>query len=262
MRTIVYGAAMAVAATASAGAQRPSFFGTVARDTLEHMIGGAEIRIPALDRATISNYMGQFRFSNLPAGKYLVAVRYVGFRQLTDSIEILAGKFVERDYVLAQVPQGLDTVRTRADQKKWVSPALNAFEERRRSGTGGYFLSDSVFRANESQKLPDILGRIPGLTKVAIGAATYLASGRSIGNDGGPAFLSRRAPNVWCFVTLYIDGVKMYQAPPPPMPPDFARYPTTEYAAAEYYPGGASVPAQYNTTGSSCGVLLLWSRER
>ena len=29
-----------------------------------------------------------------------------------------------------------------------------------------------------------------------------------------------------------------------------------------YYPGGSTIPMQYNRTGSSCGVLLLWTRER
>src|SRR4051794_35562680 len=120
----------------SARGQRPNFFGTVARDSLDHVIGGAEIRIPALDRATLSNYMGQFRFSNLAPGKYAVTVRYVGFTPLADSIVIADGKFVERDYLLHEVPLSLDTVRTRADQRKWRSPALNAFEERRRSNVG------------------------------------------------------------------------------------------------------------------------------
>ena len=35
-----------------------------------------------------------------------------------------------------------------------------------------------------------------------------------------------------------------------------------EFAGIEFYAGGASVPVQYNKTGSSCGVLLLWSRMR
>jgi hypothetical protein len=37
---------------------------------------------------------------------------------------------------------------------------------------------------------------------------------------------------------------------------------TNQFAAVEYYPGGASVPAEYNSTGGGCGVLLLWTRER
>ena len=30
--------------------------------------------------------------------------------------------------------------------------------------------------------------------------------------------------------------------------------------AIEAYPGAASVPQQFNATGSACGVILLWSR--
>jgi hypothetical protein len=261
MRNLVRVLLASILVSASAAAQRPSFFGTVARDSLEHMIGGAEIRILALDRATLSNYMGQFRFSNVPAGKYAVTIRYVGFKPYVDSIVVADGKFVERDYVLAEIPINLDTVRSRAKQNQWRSPALNAFEERRRSNVGGYFLTDSVFRANEGQKLSDVLGRLPGLVKVPIGSKTFLASGRSTGNDGGPVFQSRKAPNVWCFVTLYVDGVKLFQAPDA-SPPDYNLLPTSEYSAAEYYAGAASVPPHYNATGSSCGVLLLWTRER
>jgi len=35
-----------------------------------------------------------------------------------------------------------------------------------------------------------------------------------------------------------------------------------QFAGVEFYPGGATIPSQYNKTGSSCGVLLLWTRER
>ena len=33
-------------------------------------------------------------------------------------------------------------------------------------------------------------------------------------------------------------------------------------AAVEFYAGGATIPVQHNKTGSNCGVLLLWTRER
>ena len=33
-----------------------------------------------------------------------------------------------------------------------------------------------------------------------------------------------------------------------------------EYSGIEFYSGGATIPAQYNATGSGCGVMLLWTR--
>ncbi len=44
--------------------------------------------------------------------------------------------------------------------------------------------------------------------------------------------------------------------------PDFSQYDIRNFTAVEYYAGGASLPVQFNATGSSCGTLLLWTRER
>jgi len=43
---------------------------------------------------------------------------------------------------------------------------------------------------------------------------------------------------------------------------DLEKMRVNEYAGIEYYPGGSTIPTQYNRTGSSCGVLLFWTRER
>lgn len=45
-------------------------------------------------------------------------------------------------------------------------------------------------------------------------------------------------------------------------PPDFSRERVSDYSAVEYYPAPSMAPAQYTQTGSSCGVLLLWTRQR
>jgi hypothetical protein len=63
---------------------------------------------------------------------------------------------------------------------------------------------------------------------------------------------------------MYVDGVRIYDSAHdiPDQMPDLSRYNTRDYAAVEYYAGGASIPIRYNATSSGCGVLLLWTRER
>ena len=56
-------------------------------------------------------------------------------------------------------------------------------------------------------------------------------------------------------VDVYLDGVLSTNN-------DLEKQNVNQFAAVEYYAGGATIPVQYNRTGSSCGVLLLWSRER
>lgn len=43
---------------------------------------------------------------------------------------------------------------------------------------------------------------------------------------------------------------------------DLERLNINQLGGIEYYAGAASVPPQYNRTGSTCGVIIFWTRER
>ncbi len=245
-------------------AQTGGLVGSVARDSAGHMIGGAEIRIPQLNRVATSNYLGEFRVDGLAPGKYVVNVRSVGFTPFVDTIDVGAGKFVEREWILSQTPVTLEGARTTAAGKAFKSPALAGFEERRLGRASGQFVSDSALRQNDNSKLQDVLGRVAGLTRVQEGSATYLASGRSQ-DDGGQALSGKKSNNpTWCFVTVFIDGIKTFVGPRTVgnPPPDVNLLNVNQFSGIEYYSGGAQIPPQFNGTGSSCGTILLWTRER
>lgn len=60
-----------------------------------------------------------------------------------------------------------------------------------------------------------------------------------------------------CPFDVYLDGV--FQ---PLAYRDLERMQVNEYGAIEIYSGPATIPSEYNHTGSSCGVILMWTRER
>ena len=73
---------------------------------------------------------------------------------------------------------------------------------------------------------------------------------------------SRRSPECWavgirrpCKVDVYVNGIVSTDT-------DLEKLQVSEYAGVEYYAGAATIPAIYNKTGSSCGVLLFWMRDR
>jgi len=259
--------AATMVAAHSLRAQTAALVGTVMRDTLGHALGGGiEVRIPQLNSGANTNYLGEFRVTRIPPGTYLVTIRSVGFEPFSDSITFVANQAVSREFVLKPIATQLDPVHTQAAAAtKYRSPALNQFEERRLSGKGGYFISDSVFRTNEPERLTDVIGRIPGLQKIPDRAAVYIASSRSSG-DGGLVFQSanKKPATTHCYVTVYIDGVLRWQGPASQTNPpfDLNTIQVSDLAGAEFYAGGASLPVQFNATGTSCGVLLLWTRER
>ena len=101
-----------------------------------------------------------------------------------------------------------------------------------------------------------VVGHMPGINTFMV------KSGGSIMREYVSS--GRKARNAQCPVTLYLDGVRIYDSAKDTLDqmPDLSRYNTRDYAAVEFYAGGASVPIRYNETSSGCGVLLLWTRER
>ena len=259
-----------LAAAAPVHAQSGSLSGTVARDSSGHMIGGAEVRLAQLSRVVTTNYLGDFGIGAIPPGRYALTIRAVGFTPITDTVEIKANAVTEREYILAQVVAVLDTVKATGAAQRRLPPGLAGMEERRRAGQGGYFVTEEVLRNNDSRQMAGVIsGRVPGVTQVFIGSSVYLASGRTVG-DGGPVFRKKPSgsPNQ-CFVTVYMDGIRLWNGPwdgpsdrEHAPPPDFGHMGVTEYAGIEYYPGGASIPMQFNATTTGCGTLLLWTRDR
>jgi hypothetical protein len=245
-------------------AQSAVFAGAVVRDTLSHGLSGALVSIPALKRSDTSDAAGEFKFSGLPSGRFAVLIRRLGFKPMVDTVLLIGGASVEREYVMDAAVAELDSVRVNAKRVMGPGVKMIEFEERRKKKAGGIFIVDSVLRVNESRRLTDVLTSfIPGIKLYhpfpgLRPTMEYVTSGR--GTCVGPVF---QCVNPNCPVTLFLDGVQYYTATDPgESMPDMAGFEISHYAGIEYYPGGASVPVQFNMTGSGCGILLLWTRER
>jgi hypothetical protein len=243
-------------------AQTGTLVGIVVRDSLGHEVAGAQAMLPDFALTATANYMGEFRFTKVPAGRVAIVIRHVGFRALYDTVVVKPGVTLEREFMLTESPVvQLDTVTVKAAEKKRISPGLQEFEERRKMGFG-HFITEDVIRKNESSTLVNIIiGHMPGLK--AMPGGRYVASTRKCGN--GPAIIGCGRVTSLCPATLYVDGVLVYDTSVDPnmkTVPDMVQMPVTDYAAIEFYSGPATTPAKYNKTGADCGTILLWSRER
>jgi len=231
-------------------AQTATLTGTVVRDSLGHELAGASVELPSLKLSATTNYRGEFIIQNIPAGRVGVVIRHVGFLPLVDTIVLGAGARMDREFQLvANGVVQLDTQRTTARSAP-VEPFLRDFEERRKMGFGHFFVPEEVRKLDGGHSLLNyIASRLPGMSIVRLRPrGSYLASGRLKGS--GP-----------CMVALYIDGLAVFiPSVTNGDPPDMTTYASEDFSAIEYYAGGGTVPAQYNGTGSACGVLLMWRR--
>jgi hypothetical protein len=195
----------------------------------------------------------------LPDGGGLVRVRKIGYATQTLTIAISPADTAPVTIVMSRATQ-LPTVVVKDSAPKYLSQPLRRFDERRALGIG-HFITDSVFRKHDNSTMANLLtSQLPGImTTPGPGGASFIVSARR--PCSGPAM--RKCVQSDCYITVYIDNVKTFDASisPASFRPDFSRISPMEYAAAEFYQG-AEIPPEYNSTGSGCGVLLLWTRER
>lgn len=242
------------------------FSGTVRDGDSGPPINGAEVVISGLDSVRTAAADGQFVFAQLPPGHYAVLVRRFGFIPIADSVAVLPRGRARRMYQLSAAPLALDTVRSAADSVRYISPALRAFEARRRSGDGGYFIGEAQLRSLDNENLANAMrSRVPGINWIQYGMMTFAASQR--GNSGigaHPRALPYDAASPrGCWVSVFIDGVRIYDPGGGGAAPDFGLLAVNQFAGAEFYAGAASVPLQFRSMShGDCGVLLLWTRER
>lgn len=246
-------------AAGRAAAQTGSISGTVVRDSSTQGLTGASIAILERNRSVTTNYLGEFIFPGLDAGRYVLEIRAVGYTPRRDTIELAAGQRSDREYSLFKAPVRLDSVRVDASVEAPIY--LRDFEARRREGFGKFLDSTQLMKARDNRSFASFLaGRFPGLSvtpKSDVGGVNYLSSGRAA--CSGKAFYCGKPTN--CLIALYIDGLAAFVPNQTPgNPPDLDQLRAEEFAAVEWYPSGASAPAQYNTTNSLCGIMLLWRK--
>ncbi len=199
----------------------------------------------------------------IPEGSTFVQVLKMGFAPqvflLTVARDEIAPITIPLDKAV-ELPAMITTATGKpSDRVEYASARLQGFEERRAKGFG-YFISEAELRQNDGHPLSSFL------VKHLLGLQVSMPSSR-----GSEQYAySLRGQNSMstagtCFITVYEDGALIYDrsfnssAKPPDL--NYSRL-ADMYAGIEYYPGGATVPPEYNPTGSGCGVLLLWTRER
>jgi hypothetical protein len=212
-------------------------------------VEGAEV-IDMLGKVTAkTTTTGTVTLSYLPEGQTLLRIRKVGFEVTTMLVSISPDDTIPVTVLLKPAAQVLPTVfTTDSSVTTRIAPGLRDFEQRRARG-GGYFITEAELRKNDVKSMTYVARSIPGVKIVCSRsgstciAATTRQGGRTQFGGGN------------CPVDIYVDGIVYTDN-------DLEKMRVDQFAALEFYAGGARTPIQYTKTGSSCGVLLLWTRER
>jgi hypothetical protein len=230
-------------------------------------VPGAEVWLVSSEQRAATDSVGRFRFMGLAPGTQLMQIRHLGYDVRRDTVTVVIGDEHVHRFMLTAQPERLDTVRTIAGQQRYLSPKLRGFEERRLSRSGGHFISDSTFRANENSTLGNLLqSRMPGLmfqyfNEHRLAVSTHKAC-------SGAVLLHACSSKPDCFVAIYIDGQLFFNAklagklPPSAWPDMDQTFSLTALAGAEYYASSATAPSGMQVDDDGCGSLWLWTREK
>ena len=212
----------------------------------------AEVVDIATGTKALTTETGTVTLVFLPDGGSMVRVRKVGFEPQTFWAAISPRDTAPITIAFARagqlLPEVKTTVRAGADSvPHWLSPGLREFEDRRKTGLG-HFVPENILRKEDYRTLGNVLAsHIAGVTVLErAGRGVFLIS---------PRYGSPKHP---CYPDVYLNGTQLGGAG---RPVNLAEFSTVDFSAIEFH-NPPEAPPRYAGTGSGCGVLLLWSRER
>lgn len=261
--------------------------GTVVSTDTGRPVDGAAVQIPELGVSNVADRKGSFYLDRLPAGRYRLTARYLGFRSETVTVDLAAGATTVVDLSLETEPVELPGLVVRG-QRMVHDMGLTGFYRRKARGLGRYLTAADLERrdlVSAFRLLPgvrvdqcvyrdeSISPRIPiteldGQTRdvfeilppagggVRTGSCYRLNIRRGVGLTG---LSSDCEPEIW------IDGHLVSASTPGPSTTSaFERIrelPRHLIEGVEVYRNGTTAPARYRAFGG-CGVVLVWMQER
>ncbi len=232
--------------------------GRVGADSTRRPIVGASLVISGLPSPVFSNALGRYEVLGIPAGRHTLVVRAFGYAQLSTDLNVAAGDTLDAEFLLTPDVTVLAPLVTRAQPVTFIPGKLEDFERRRQIGFGKFF-DRKVLAAIEPASLERVIRTTPGVRIVSAcnrSLAMTMRQGHGQGEDNRNICLL----NWFCPLAVYVDGALLWSPGMGELPPDMAPIMARQLEAVEVYRGPSETPIEYQATGSSCGVLLLWTR--
>lgn len=170
---------------------------------------------------------------NLPTGDQILRVRRIGYEPHSEYVAVSPSDTVPLTLVLKPLAMVLPEVVVNARESLYERK-LSGFLNRRRSSAApaSSFITEESLRRWGAVRWSDALSRSPGVQ-------TGVRSGISL----------RGCSNF----ALFLDGILLSDN-------NLEWIPLETVAAIEVYRGAAQLPAEFNTTKSACGAIVVWTK--
>jgi outer membrane receptor for ferrienterochelin and colicin len=174
-----------------------------------------------------------------------VTVRRQGYAYRRLGTDFFGGDTVRTQVAMTPAPIELEgiTVTTWGRSMRLVH---NGFYARQRRGLGAYMTRE----------------RLDQLRPYRVSDAFRYMRGFMVRPSGGDdVVMSSRGSSLHgCMPSVYIDGMQMFTRDARDQSDALRMVPPEDVEAIEAYQGPGSIPAEYNMMGTTCGVILIWTR--
>jgi hypothetical protein len=248
---------LTLAATAAAQTPPAQLIGRVIDHKDGDAISGAAVKL-SNGANVVTDKRGWFTFTNVPEGRFEVAVEMIGYQSRTDSITIQGGRTHDMQVRLSTKPVELPPLAVTV-RSQWLEE--NGFYTRQREGG----LSPRIVTAADLERrgrstMTEVFAEIPSLRVVTLGTGN--SSVRRVVRFMNEDSKSRYTKIPGCEPALYIDGMRHRDRLLPTAGTTDITIDTWDILAPiaieaiEIYRGGGA-PMMYN---DNCGTILIWTK--
>jgi hypothetical protein len=207
---------------------------------------GARVTVGGVEQVAITAAGGEAAVAAVPPGVRLVEVRRQGYALQRAAAEFAGGDTVRREVRMTPSEIELEGL-TVTSWGRSVRLRSIGFYDRQRRGIGSFMTRDEIAQLH-AYHATDIFRWMRGFAVIPSGSRDIVVTTRGPGGFGS------------CLPHLYIDGNRMFVSNAREHADALEAVPPENIEAIEGYQGAATIPAEYNATGSVCGVLLIWTR--
>lgn len=218
---------------------RPTLSLVVVEEGSGRPVSDARVQVSGGGAAVYTDAEGRAEVRNIPAGRRMVSIHRIGYAPEQTVVEF-GSEDVAADVELRAQATEIEGVRVTSWGRS-MALRNNGFYDRQHRGLGA-FMDRRQIEARAAVKTIDIFRQVRGF-------------GVTMNSKGEQMLVTTRA---FCSPLIFLDGIQMFTESGRVDPSDFVN--PTEVEAIEAYSGLGTIPPQYNTTGSLCGVILIWTR--
>ena len=236
--------------------------GTIRGDSTNRPVVGAEVLVEPGARSTRANSSGDFVIGALPAGRYTLTFRSIGFRPVRAEAILSGQDTLELDVELVRTAQQLAPLSVTAAAPR-LSGKMEEFERRRKLGLGRFFTRAELAQW-EIGPFSNVLRQAGNVRLVPL---PYSCNGGFAVATGRAAFVKipdamqcgRQPITNACYLDIYLDGARFWHWGESP-PPEIDQYSVRDIQALEVYRGHSEMPVEFAATGFGCGAISIWTR--